>query len=161
VTWSIRRATRADAEALRQFAIDSFRETYGAVNTPENMADYVANSFSPGRIAGLLADEGTIMLVLERDGVAGYAQLTRGDAMEIDRFYISSKLHGTGAAQALMLEVIRVGREDKAHSLRLGVWAQNPRAIAFYSKLGFVKVGEQTFTLGTDPQNDWVMQLPL
>ena len=39
----------------------------------------------------------------------------------------------------------------------LGVWEQNPRAIAFYTKWGFVEVGAQTFRLGSDLQRDLVM----
>jgi ribosomal protein S18 acetylase RimI-like enzyme len=79
--------------------------------------------------------------------------------MEIDRFYIASRLHGSGAAQALMQELISIARAEGARSLQLGVWEKNPRAIAFYSKLGFRKIGEQVFTLGSDAQNDWTMEL--
>jgi ribosomal protein S18 acetylase RimI-like enzyme len=161
MAWAIRRATPADARAFRQFAIETFRATYEASNTPEDMASYVASSFSAERVASLLADEQTIILLLEHDGIAGYAQASRGDAMEVDRFYIASRLHGSGAAQALMHELIRTARDEGASSLRLGVWEKNPRAIAFYTKLGFRKIGEQTFVLGSDAQNDWTMELPL
>ncbi len=39
----------------------------------------------------------------------------------------------------------------------LGVWEHNPRAIAFYRKLGFVENGDHVFPLGDDPQRDIVM----
>jgi ribosomal protein S18 acetylase RimI-like enzyme len=39
----------------------------------------------------------------------------------------------------------------------LAVWEKNPRAIAFYEKKGFRKVGRQTFQLGSDIQHDHVM----
>jgi ribosomal protein S18 acetylase RimI-like enzyme len=41
------------------------------------------------------------------------------------------------------------------------VWEKNPRAIAFYEKKGFRKVGRQTFLLGKDVQHDLVMALSL
>ena len=40
----------------------------------------------------------------------------------------------------------------------LAVWERNHRAIAFYRKWGFVEVGNQSFLLGDDLQNDLVMQ---
>jgi ribosomal protein S18 acetylase RimI-like enzyme len=43
-------------------------------------------------------------------------------------------------------------------TLWLGVWEENPRAIAFYAKWSFVVVGQKTFLVGDDPQTDHVMQ---
>jgi RimJ/RimL family protein N-acetyltransferase len=39
------------------------------------------------------------------------------------------------------------------------VWERNPRAIAFYAKLGFVEAGDHVFPVGNDPQRDVVMML--
>jgi ribosomal protein S18 acetylase RimI-like enzyme len=38
---------------------------------------------------------------------------------------------------------------------------RNPRAIAFYRRIGFVEQGEQRFLLGTDLQRDLVLARPL
>jgi diamine N-acetyltransferase len=46
-------------------------------------------------------------------------------------------------------------------ALWLAVWERNPRAIAFYEKSGFRKVGRQTFLLGHDVQHDDVMEQSL
>ena len=46
---------------------------------------------------------------------------------------------------------------DGPRTLWLGVWERNPRAIAFYTKCGFVDVGEHAFVFGTDEQTDRVM----
>jgi ribosomal protein S18 acetylase RimI-like enzyme len=43
----------------------------------------------------------------------------------------------------------------------LGVWERNARAVAFYGKYGFARVGEHTFVLGADAQTDWVLTRPL
>jgi GNAT superfamily N-acetyltransferase len=39
----------------------------------------------------------------------------------------------------------------------LGVWERNPRANAFYRKVGFTDVGSHVFMVGTDPQTDRIM----
>ncbi len=56
---------------------------------------------------------------------------------------------------------IESARASGAQTLWLGVWERNLRALAFYAKYGFVRVGEHTFTLGTDAQTDWVLARPL
>jgi ribosomal protein S18 acetylase RimI-like enzyme len=47
-----------------------------------------------------------------------------------------------------------LGNADKVW---LGVWENNPRALAFYQKFGFNKVGHHVFQLGNDPQHDWIL----
>ena len=56
---------------------------------------------------------------------------------------------------------IDAARARGAQTLWLGVWERNPRAVAFYAKYGFARVGEHTFVLGDDWQTDWVFSRPL
>ena len=60
-----------------------------------------------------------------------------------------------GVAPALMDAALDAARARGAQTLWLGVWERNPRAVAFYAKYGFVRVGEHTFVLGGDAQTDW------
>jgi ribosomal protein S18 acetylase RimI-like enzyme len=39
----------------------------------------------------------------------------------------------------------------------LGVWENNPKAIAFYTKWGFENVGVHTFVLGSEEQRDFIL----
>ena len=48
-------------------------------------------------------------------------------------------------------------RQLGADALWLGVWERNPRAIAFYGKVGFVDVGSHLFVVGADAQTDRIM----
>ena len=41
--------------------------------------------------------------------------------------------------------------------LWLSVWERNPRAIAFYVKMGFIDVGTTDFYVGSDRQTDRVL----
>ena len=43
----------------------------------------------------------------------------------------------------------------------LGVNEENARAIRFYEKHGFVKVGRKHFRLGDRLEDDWVLEHPL
>ena len=56
---------------------------------------------------------------------------------------------------------IKEAKDKGFDCLWLGVWENNKRAILFYEKWGFNKVGSHVFMLGKDAQNDFIMQLLL
>jgi GNAT superfamily N-acetyltransferase len=163
----VRPAGTADAAWLATLAERTFRETYSAENTAENMERYVREHFGPARQEAELRDPRMSTLVAEVDGrAAGYAQLTQSEPppsvttpapLEVVRFYVDRPWHGQGVAQTLMAAAVETARAAGARTLWLGVWERNERAIAFYRKSGFADVGTQTFVLGTDRQRDFVL----
>jgi ribosomal protein S18 acetylase RimI-like enzyme len=163
----IRRATDDDASRLAEFAQRTFVETFAADNTVEDMAAHVAKSFGPAIQLREIRDPGTMTLLVELGvTLAGFAQVRRGtppacvtgnSPVELHRFYVDRPFQGRGIAQTLMRAVDDVARELGGHTLWLGVWERNARAIAFYAKCGFVDAGQQAFVVGTDQQTDRVM----
>lgn len=168
---SIRYANAADAKMLADVGGQSFYATFAKDNKLEDMADYLAKAFSIEQVAKEIADEKTIFLIVELDAqVAGYAKLrvneppegvTGENPIEIERFYILQNWHGRGLAQTLMQRCVEEAKQCGHQTIFLGVWEHNQRAIAFYQKCGFTKVGEHPFLLGSDLQNDWLMQFEL
>lgn len=171
---AIERASLEHADNLAHLASALFEQTFGPANTPEDMAAYVADAFSPSQQRRELADARN-RIWLARDAVTGslvgYAHV-RLDAApraaaadtrsaEIARLYADRDWHGRGLGGALMHMCIETAREHGARLLWLGVWEHNQRAIAFYEKHGFRVIGEQPFVLGTDRQRDLVMALDL
>jgi ribosomal protein S18 acetylase RimI-like enzyme len=164
----VRRADPSDAPWLAALAERTFRETYAAHNTPEDMEHYVAGHFGPDRQANELRDPATTTLIAEANGQpAGYVQLGCGpapvsvsgpDPMEVVRFYVDRPWHGRGVAQELMAAAAAAARAAGARTLWLGVWERNDRAIAFYRKCGFHDAGTQVFVLGRDRQRDLVLE---
>ena len=172
MTIRIRPATPVDAACLTHLAATTFRETFARDNTPEDMASYVAQAFTPGRQAAEIGDpDGAVLLAEHRsDGGAaellGYAHVVagpppgavRGPApVELKRLYVARAWQGQGVAHALMVAALDAARARGARTVWLGVWERNPRAIAFYRKYGFARVGEHTFVLGADAQTDWLL----
>lgn len=169
---TIRQASTADAALLAEIGARTFFDTFAADNTPEDMNSYLTSSFSPAIQAAELAEPEAILLIAEMDReVAGYAKLrTGGDApscvtgnnsVEIVRFYVDKKHQGCGVGAALMGECVSAAKSVGAHCVWLGVWERNDRALAFYRKWGFRKVGTQPFMLGTDRQTDILMERPI
>jgi diamine N-acetyltransferase len=163
---AIRAAMRSDAEALSALASRTFSDAFGNDNTPEDLASFLANTYSPDIQRRELSDLSLQYLVAERDGgLVAYALLREkgspyvadATALEVQRFYVEQSAHGSGVAQSLMAECVAAARLRGAGSLWLGVWERNARALRFYSTQGFHEVGTQIFTVGSDPQRDVVM----
>jgi len=164
---AIRKAIPADAQRLSRLAESTFRDTFGAVNTPEDMDLHCQATYSEALQAGEISNPQMLTLLSEHDGkLIGFAQLRWDEVPDcvsaqspggIQRLYVIADWHGKGIAQALMracLEEMRVRDRDLVW---LGVWEHNPRAISFYRKFGFREVGDLVFPLGRDPQRDIVM----
>lgn len=162
----------ADAERLSRLAATTFRDTFGAQNAPGDMERYLSGAFTPERQAAEIEDANSTILIAEHRvapdeaDLVGYAHLVsesvpdavRGPApLELKRLYVARAWHGRGVAQSLMNAVLDAARARGARTLWLGVWERNPRAVAFYEKYGFTRVGEHTFVLGSDVQTDWVL----
>ena len=167
----IRRATGDDAALLSAFARRVFAETFAADNDPADMALYLDWAFTESKQRGELADPGRVCLLMEHEGVlVAYASVFNGSGneqvdgahpVELERFYVDQRWHGAGVAAPLMAAVKAQAREWGGDVLWLGVWERNAKAIRFYEKQGFERVGAQTFTLGSDVQRDAVMSAPL
>ncbi len=167
----LRKANRGDARQLSRLAETTFRDAFGSLNSTEDMELHCRTHYSEAIQAGEIADPDLVNLVIEDgDRLVGFAQL-RWTATptcvlaespgEIQRLYVASDWHGKGAAQQLMQACIEQVRAHGSDVVWLGVWERNPRAIAFYRKIGFVEVGEHIFPLGRDLQRDIVMARPV
>lgn len=166
-----RRANSDDANLLAELGARTFRETFAADNTREDMDAYVAANFSLAQQTAELAHPAATFLIAEVDGIAtGYAKLHSGEpaegiegakAIELVRLYASRECLGRGVGQALMRACLDEARNAGYETLWLGVWERNERAQAFYRKWDFRAVGEHVFQLGSDQQRDILMERAL
>lgn len=164
---SFRRGNVSDAAEMANFATRTFAEAFSADNRPEDMAAHLAESYSPAQQAEELADSRIITtLAHANDGIIAYSQVaenppppcvTQKAPIELCRFYVDRRAHGTGLAMLLMEQVYQAVRELGGQHVWLGVWERNPRAIAFYKKATFFDVGSKVFMVGPDKQTDRVL----
>ena len=66
--------------------------------------------------------------------------------------------HGLGAAAELMHASLNAAADAGGRGVWLGVNSQNARAIRFYEKSGFRKVGTKSFKLGSTVEHDFVLE---
>jgi ribosomal protein S18 acetylase RimI-like enzyme len=167
----IRDAVAGDAEPLSRFAAAVFRATYGAITDGADMDAHVAEFFTTQAQVREIADVVTRTLIATVDQeIAGFAQCRRDPAppcladgglrselaLQIKRFYVGIPWHGRGVAQHLMSACIDLACAHE-EPVWLGVQAQNSRAIRFYAKSGFQRVGVYAFTLGAETHVDDLM----
>lgn len=166
----IRIATADDAARLSALAERTFRVTFAADNSAEDMDAYVRARLSVAQLRFELTDAANTFMVAftaSDDEPCGYAKLRVGtadpsvsgaDPIELERLYVDRQAHGLGVGAALMHSALDTARAAWYQTLWLGVWERNARAIAFYEKWGFRVVGDHVFVLGADPQRDLIME---
>ena len=168
---SISRASGGDARLIAALATVTFYETYFEQDDPRDMANYLADTFAPEKIAAELADPNSYFFIAYRRGRAvGYAKLRGGEPhesvtspnpIELQRIYLVERVWGTGAGSVLLQHCLEFARALGKDALWLGVWEENPRALAFYEKHGFRRVGTLEFPYGDTVGVNAVMRMAL
>lgn len=165
---SFRQATITDTNLIAQIGAETFKAAFGSENTPGDMQQYLEANFIPETIRSQIENElSTFILGYEGDYLFGYAMLHEGtppdslsdpNPVELVRFYVRSNMIGFGYGSELMRACLEKARSMGYSTIWLGVWEKNERAIHFYEKWGFAKVGEKPFVLGSDVQTDHIMR---
>jgi ribosomal protein S18 acetylase RimI-like enzyme len=170
-TLSIEKVTPNEAAELLELAVQTFIETYHAVNTELDMRLYLAENFTNEQIVKEINTEGSefYSVKIEQRWV-GYLKVNVGSAqtenpvgnsLEIERIYVLAEFYGKGVAQQIYNKALFLARAHKSDFLWLGVWEENPRAIRFYQKCGFAVFDHHKFKLGSCIQTDLMMRLEL
>lgn len=156
---------------LQEIGRQTFYETFSEGNTEENMKSYLENSFSIDKITSELNDENAEFYFAKiGEKIIGYLKLNFGQsqtelkddkALEIERIYVLKEFHGKKVGQILYDKAIEIAKQKKSDYVWLGVWEENPRAINFYKKNGFIEFEKHIFKLGDDEQTDIMMKLKL
>jgi diamine N-acetyltransferase len=168
---NIEKVTLKNIVQLQQIGRQTFYETFSDENTEENMTKYLEEGFSIEKLTTELNDRNSEFYFAKLDNkVIGYLKLNFGqsqtelkddDALEIERIYVSKEYHGRKVGQLLYEKALQTARQKKVDYVWLGVWEENPRAIRFYKKNGFVEFDKHIFKLGNDEQTDIMMKLKL
>lgn len=166
--------TKIDLNEIEQLQIigkETFFETFAEGNSEENMKKYLEESFTNELLKTELTNPNSEFYFARMDNnVIGYLKINFGNAqtelknnktIEIERIYVLKEFHGKNAGQVLFEKAFEIAKQLNADYLWLGVWEENPRAINFYKKNGFVEFDKHVFKLGDDEQTDIMMKLQI
>lgn len=173
MTVSSRPAGAPDAAALAELAAETFPLACPPGTSPEAVATFIAEHFTPAHFGEYLSDAGRVVTLVEDAAgrAVGYSMLVGGDpadadvaravrirpTIELSKVYVRADQHGTGAARVLMAATLESAGTRDVKSVWLGVNRHNARARRFYEKSGFEVAGERRFQLGPEVHHDFVL----
>ena len=163
----IRRATPRDAAALAELGRDAFCAAFAHLYPPEDLASFLADSYSLESFAAALADPAQALWIAEAGGHplayahAGPCSLPHPEVTpacgELKRLYVLPGRQNTGVGGELMRIALdwlaRPGR-----MLWIGVWSKNLGAQRLYGRHGFRKVGGYQFAVGNTRDDEFILR---
>ncbi|WP_203640874.1 GNAT family N-acetyltransferase [Levilactobacillus andaensis] len=171
MTGKIELCTLADLKTLQQVSRATFADTFGAANTPTDLAEYLDTAYSDAQLTQEMQQPTTrFEFILVDDQVAGYLKLNwgasqserRGPAtLEIERIYILPAFKRQGLGRQFYDDAVATAKQLGCRTIWLGVWEHNEPAQKFYQRMGFQQVGDHVFQLGTDAQRDLILEKTL
>lgn len=164
----LRQATKDDVSALRQLAIQTQVDTFGAYNSEANMKAYLDGAYSMARMSLELDEPGSQNYLAFIDNrLVGFMRLRKSqevehllgvNTVELQRLYVDTSLKGQGIGSVLMKEALDYASINGYEWIWLGVWEHNTAAQVFYNRWGFERFSEHIFQMGADPQTDWLLR---
>lgn len=150
-----RAAQPGDEAALSLLGQATFLATFAFDHPGPALIRFLNDLHSPGFYADKLANPDIDIVIGETPlgAPVGYALLCppehpdhqqEGD-WELKRIYLLGPWQGGGNGAALLQQVLSAVRKRQAKRLLLAVYENNDRAVAFYAKHGFTKIGDATF----------------
>lgn len=164
--WLIRQGKPEDAEKLAALAIQVWLHTYATDGISSAIAQYVLAEFTPERFRAMLTRPAANILVAEMGvSLVGYAVVDVGASCaeaasataELATLYVQAHFIGKGAGSALLKHAEAVAVQRTGHPLWLKVNARNNKAIAFYARRGYNRIGVAYFSLGGNEHENLVL----
>jgi ribosomal protein S18 acetylase RimI-like enzyme len=165
-------ADPSHAAAISSIGKQSFRDAFGHLfNNKNALQEYLDYTYYPDKIAKSIEKENNVFFLAFMENVpVGFAKVKKHSLneqiesiaqMELQKIYVLSYYHGTGAGAALMQAVVDLANEVQPDFLWLDTHIQNEKAIRFYEKRGFKKIGMHHFVIGTQTFEYHLMSLPV
>jgi ribosomal protein S18 acetylase RimI-like enzyme len=150
----------------------SFRRAFEHLfESKEELFEYIEHTYDPVKLAKSIRKENNVYFLAVINGKpAGFAKVKKISLnehietvaqMELQKIYVLQEYHGRGVGTALLKEVRNLAREIYPDYLWLDTHVSNEKAIRFYERNGFKKIGKFFFTIGTQTFEYHVMGLPV
>ena len=166
------RANSSYAETIASIGRQSFRDAFGNLfNDKAALFEYLEYTYSVDKITKSINKENNVFFIAFVDNVpVGFAKVKKYSLneqiesiaqMELQKIYVLSYYHGSGAGAALMQAVLELAYQIQPDYLWLDTHSSNTKAMRFYEKNGFIRSGKNYFTIGAQTFEYYVMCLPV
>ena len=155
----IREAHINDAEIVSQLAITTFDETFGYLfEDRQILLNYFERTFSVEKIRNSIQKENNVFwLAFVDEKPVGYAKLKLHSPSEfvngskvsqLQKIYVLKEYLSMKIGMKLQDVLLQRATDYGSEQIWLSVFIENERAINFYLKNDFIKVGEHQFQIG-------------
>jgi len=166
------RADASHAAIISTIGKQSFRDAFAHIfNNKKELQEYLDYTYQPAKIEKSIKKENNIFFLAFVENVpVGFAKVKKHSLneqiesvaqMELQKIYVLSYYHGSGAGPALLDAVVDLAKQIQPDVLWLDTHIANAKAIRFYEKNGFKKTGKYYFTIGTQTFEYHLMCLPV
>lgn len=142
-TVTIRKAEASDILAVRTLLVETWHDTYDALIGADKVSEITGSWHSLEALSRQLHLDDTVFLVAHADSnIVGhaFANASEPPVLRLMRLYVHPSRQRRGIGQSLMQASIESFPGTEV--VRLDVEADNRNGVAFYSRMGFEKVGE-------------------
>ena len=165
-------ANSSHADVIASIGMQSFRDAFGHLfKNKVELLEYLEYTYNPKKILKSMEKDNNVFFLAFLENVpVGFAKVKKYSLneqiesiaqMELQKIYVLSYYHGSGAGQALLDAVFNLANQVQPDFVWLDTHIQNEKAIRFYEKNGFKKVGTCLFTIGTQTFQYHLMCLPV
>ncbi|TXD54442.1 MULTISPECIES: GNAT family N-acetyltransferase [unclassified Polaribacter] len=161
--FKILRATIKDAQLLSKLSVDTFLPAHGHSAPKIDIDNYVTQNFNTENFITELSDiNNCYYLLYSNDQIAGYSKIVFNHFNEnipakntayMSRLYLLERFYGSGLGKKLFDFNLHLCKEHQQSGIWLAVWVENQKAISFYKKMGFLKVGDYDFKISERHKN--------
>lgn len=156
-SFSLRSGAPGDEVALALLGAATFLETYAGSVPGAAILEHCRIHHVREKYRVWLDSTDAYVCLAEVNGApVGYAVLCPPDPLlpsvpgdiELRRIYLLHRFHGSGMGAALLKWSISLAENLGIRRMILGVYDGNAKALAFYARHGFRKIGERPFQVG-------------
>ncbi len=167
---ALRLCVPGDEEALALVGAATFLETFAGLLSGPDILAHCRVQHAAAQYAAWVADANYRLCLAEVHGApVGFAVLSPADLpvavtpedIELKRIYLLHRFQGGGLGRRLLEWSVAQARSLKKKRLLLGVKADNTAALAFYDRVGFTRIGERKFLVGTMMCDDYILSYSL
>lgn len=149
----VRTATIRDAKLLADIGSRTFLYAFVDYNIDmKHIQFYIGRMFTEVQLKKELYDQNTFFLIAEKEGkILGYTKIVRYSSdvavtakrpVQLQRMYVDKHYHRNGIGKAMLKKVSAMAKEYGHDKMWLNVGLENGKAISFYERFGFKKIGK-------------------
>lgn len=138
-----------DISTVQQLAREIWEEHYLPI-IGQQQIDYMLDLFYATEKIQKELEEGVYweILYLENEAIGYLVCEVEEENIQLSKLYLKSKVRGKGLGKFLIDRSKEIAKENNKNSIRLNVNKNNTQSIAFYERVGFLKVEEGVFDIG-------------